>query len=165
MAVALDVPCCRLEFESDDNMRVKTPLLSFTVPAKAKAWRIEFSFVVSPVNEDNDNNKNGDNDANAWRGCRDCDSRVCSVTTFCPSPETTTVMTTTAAAVGPRPRLPPRTRADSITRRAPSPSPLPPHRVRASSVSNKKIQTSVIVFGLFKQTSVIDPNSVLMVPE
>ena len=59
LSVPLDVPCCCLKFESNDNMRVKTPLLSFTVLPKAEAWRVEFSFVVSSVNEDDNNDKNG----------------------------------------------------------------------------------------------------------
>ena len=54
----LDVPC-RLEFESDNNVRVKTPPLSFTVPAKAEAWRVEFPFVVLLANNNDDDDENG----------------------------------------------------------------------------------------------------------
>ena len=59
LSVPLDVPCCRLEFESDNDMRAKTPLLSFTVPAKAEAWRVKFPFVVSLANDEDDNDENG----------------------------------------------------------------------------------------------------------
>lgn len=47
LAVPLEVPSCRLEFEGKDTSRIEAPPLSFTVPAKTKSFAVHFPFIVS----------------------------------------------------------------------------------------------------------------------
>ncbi|KAK1742006.1 trafficking protein particle complex subunit 9 [Skeletonema marinoi] len=47
LAVPLEVPSCRLEFEGKETSRIEAPPLSFTVPAKTKSFAVHFPFIVS----------------------------------------------------------------------------------------------------------------------
>ena len=47
LAVPLEVPSCRLEFEGKEISRIEAPPLSFTVPAKTKSFAVHFPFIVS----------------------------------------------------------------------------------------------------------------------
>jgi hypothetical protein len=47
LAVPLEVPSCRLEFEGKETSRIEAPPLSFIVPAKTKSFAVHFPFIVS----------------------------------------------------------------------------------------------------------------------
>ncbi|KAL3806041.1 hypothetical protein ACHAXA_000182 [Cyclostephanos tholiformis] len=63
LAVPLEVPSCRLEFEGKGADRIEAPPLSFTVPAKTSSFAVHFPFIVTVSKVEHDGINSSDLEA------------------------------------------------------------------------------------------------------